>query len=85
MNEELPSGCLWVIAIFVLCAVLGAFGVGSKMPEGSDNRGYNDSVPAGMERWESNYIGNTASENGYSEEDAKKIRDAIHNFNEAQK
>ena len=22
MNEELPSGCLWVIAIFVLCAVL---------------------------------------------------------------
>jgi len=47
MNEELPSGCLWVIAIFVLCAVLGAFGVGSKMPEGSDNRGYNDSVPAG--------------------------------------
>ena len=84
--NDLPSGCLWVIAIFVLSAVLGAFGVGSNMSTRSERerlkRGYNDSMPAGMERWESNYIGNRLAEEGYSEKDAKVVREAIHNFNE---
>ncbi len=48
-------------------------------------RGYNDSVPAGMSRAESNYIGNTAIEHGYNESEAKQIRSAINKFNQAQR
>ena len=48
-------------------------------------RGYNDSVPAGMSRAESNYIGNTAIEHGRNESEAKQIRSAINKFNKAQR
>lgn len=42
---------------------------------------YNDTIPTGMAKEESNYIGNRAIEEGYNETEAKQIRDAIHKFN----
>lgn len=46
---------------------------------------YNETIPNGMSKEESNYIGNTAKEYGYTdEEDAKKIRHALHQFNKVQ-
>jgi hypothetical protein len=45
---------------------------------------YKETKPYGMSQAESNYIGNTAKENGYDEDEAKQIRDVIHKFNLAQ-
>lgn len=60
----------------------GSYGGGSY---GGSSAGYNDSVPSGMSRAESNYIGNSLSEQGYSEQEAKEMRELINTFNELQK
>jgi len=64
-------------------------GIGSSGSSGGSSysgssAGYNDSVPSGMSRAESNYIGNSLSEEGYSEQEAKEMRELINTFNQLQ-
>lgn len=80
MRDLIATVCLLVF----VTGITGCGGSDSSYSY-STEAGYNDSVPSGMSRYESNYIGNTAAENGYSESEAKQIRDAIHKFNQAQK
>ena len=84
--------CLIVFAGSMLSQTLNGIGKGfwsngsgSRKSTFNAERGYNDSVPAGMSRAESNYIGNTAIEHGYNESEAKQIRSAINKFNQAQR
>lgn len=88
MNDKLWSVVSYAITLGIVgLIVLFAFVVGSGGGSSSDynsDQGYNDSIPEGMTQYESNYIGNTAAENGYNEEEAKEIRDAIHKFNQLQ-
>jgi len=86
-EDELPVlilrwGGLCLLIMFAFGAItesLGSRGYFKYEPN------YNQSVPAGMSRAESNYIGNTAIENGYNESEAKQIRSAINKFNQAQR
>ena len=55
--------------------------IGGSSSYSGSSTGYNDSVPSGMTRYESNYIGNRLSEEGYSEQEAKEMRGLIHIFN----
>lgn len=75
------------VVLFLLClgGISSCTSGGGSGYSGSSNVGYNNSVPYGMTRGESNYIGNTAIENGYNEDEAKAIRSAVHKFNQAQK
>ena len=89
MNDKLLTILSTFIAVcivgfvVIIAAVVGLSGGGSSSYSGGSSS-YNDSVPSGMTQYESNYIGNTAAENGYNEEEAKEIRDAIHKFNQLQ-
>lgn len=76
---------LFIVGLLIVAAVSGCGSSSSYSSSYESEVGYNDSVPTGMSRAESNYIGNTAAQHGYSESEAKQIRDAIHRFNQAQK
>jgi len=68
------------LGFMVLCAwLIAPLGDRSYTSE----RGYNDSIPAGMSQGDSNYIGNTAIENGMNEKEAKQMRDIINKYNNA--
>ena len=88
MNDKLLSVFSYVITLGIVgLIVFFAFVVGSGGGSSSDynsDKGYNDSIPEGMTQYESNYIGNRLSEEGYSEEEAKEMRDLIHKFEQLQ-
>jgi hypothetical protein len=69
--------------IVLVIMIAGLNNSGSSSYSGS-SAGYNDSVPSGMTQYESNYIGNRLSEEGYSEQEAKEMRELIHTFNQLQ-
>jgi len=82
-------GSLLFIGIGVPIVILAMIGIGSSGSSGGSSysgssAGYNDSVPSGMSRAESNYIGNSLSEEGYSEQEAKEMRELINTFNQLQ-
>ena len=88
MNDKLWSVVSYAITLVIVgFIVLFAFVVGSGGGSSSDynsDKGYNDSIPEGMTQYESNYIGNRLSEEGYSEQEAKEMRELIHTFNQLQ-
>lgn len=80
-----------IVPLFLLIVVAvaggreGSSSVSAEQGQSIRKGGYNETIPNGMSKEESNYIGNTAKEYGYTdEEDAKKIRHALHKFNEVQ-
>ena len=68
----------------VLLIMIAGLGNGGSSSYSGGSSSYNDSVPSGMTQYESNYIGNRLSEEGYSEQEAKEMRELIHAFNELQ-
>ena len=72
------------IVLLIMIGGLGSGGSSGGSSYSGSSAGYNDSVPSGMSRAESNYIGNSLSEEGYSEQEAKEMRALIHAFNELQ-
>lgn len=89
MNDKLLTILSTFIAVcivgfvVIIAAVVGLSGGGSSSYSGGSSS-YNDSVPSGMTQYESNYIGNRLSEEGYSEQEAKEMRELIHTFNQLQ-
>lgn len=81
MEDRSGVGFIFVM-LFGFVIILGIINFigGPSIEYDNKNKSYIESQPNNMSESEWNYIGNTASEHGYSEEEAKQIGEALSIF-----
>ena len=83
-NNKMATLLFAIIGTPIVILIMIAMNNNGSSSYSGSSAGYNDSIPSGMSQYESNYIGNRLSEEGYSEQEAKEMRELIHTFNQLQ-